>query len=533
VSKVIGSADLLSNVVVPSIKRCLRSDLDANLSDGAFAGLSFTADSWQDFNQNHFVGITVHFVDEAFKLRSRVLDLIRFSGSQTALALEQHISMQFQKLCPERFQSRETLIFGGTVDGAKNYQKAVADFLGIENRVHCLCHTLNLAVEDVINRVRLIALFFIILLCISYSFDLQEPWKALMDYITKVKSICNNVEHRSKFQSHCSTLGVGTSTFVNPCDTRWIYWDGVLERYCRLGPALLALRDEHAFKNDTDVENFVCVPKFTQLKFIQQCLHKVNILNKHLQEQDKLIITRIPSLVNQLLSNIDELMSSRDYDAGTVQFAFDLHTALDHRLGYINTVVNPILLTSAVDPRYCELPQVTTEIRTCIYHRISQVATLIDSDLEVDFADKILETVIKAMKHFKASICDDWSTELIMNKFWDSQKNSMNFTNACSSILDVVLATTLCHDLEITMPFRFVARYLLSAQPTSSMSESTFSLAKLQQSDRRTRLSDETLNCLTEIHSTCRSWTAQDYEDFAHRYVQHIQSYPSIVVVDE
>jgi hypothetical protein len=146
----------VANVIVPEIHRSLQSTIQDSVTSEDFCGLSFCADGWQDHNKSHIIGITIHYVDSRFNLHSKVLDLLEMSERQTSDAIRAHLQQQLNDLLG--VQLSDTQIHCGTVDGAANYQKAVADLLDVNSRLHCLCHVIDLAVEDIISKVRLVSI---------------------------------------------------------------------------------------------------------------------------------------------------------------------------------------------------------------------------------------------------------------------------------------------------------------------------------------------------------------------------------------
>jgi len=123
---------------------------------------SFTTDIWSSLNNEAFIGVTIHYITNEWKLKHFTLEITQITGSHTGAAICEFISNLL-----EEFNLKEKILSITTDNGSnmvaacrllKNDLESTAP-----NFVHCrcVCHILNLAVsagikkeEDLIKRLR-------------------------------------------------------------------------------------------------------------------------------------------------------------------------------------------------------------------------------------------------------------------------------------------------------------------------------------------------------------------------------------------
>ncbi|CAG8842323.1 32534_t:CDS:1, partial [Racocetra persica] len=112
--------------------------------------VALIANFWTSLKMKNFIAITIHFIDNNWKLQHFVLDIFQFKGSHTG----QLIADKIYNLL-EEFQI-ETKIIGLTTDNAANMIFAanyLQDKLILNNFCHyrCIAHILNLVVSAGLN----------------------------------------------------------------------------------------------------------------------------------------------------------------------------------------------------------------------------------------------------------------------------------------------------------------------------------------------------------------------------------------------
>jgi hypothetical protein len=105
-------------------------------------GLGLTLDFWQEeFRKITYVSLTMHFVDENYNLKSRILNSNEFGFDKKTA---DNIKLWFnEKICQLKIESKKYLVVS---DNASNLVAAFGD-----KRIACICHCINLAIQSAIN----------------------------------------------------------------------------------------------------------------------------------------------------------------------------------------------------------------------------------------------------------------------------------------------------------------------------------------------------------------------------------------------
>lgn len=102
-----------------------------------------TTDSWSSFNNDSFIAVTVHFIDENTKLQCYLLECINYTQSHTASNLAQFLSDVFYKW---KIHDKVSAI---VTDNAANVLAAVK--AGNWRSIGCFAHKINLVLQDAIG----------------------------------------------------------------------------------------------------------------------------------------------------------------------------------------------------------------------------------------------------------------------------------------------------------------------------------------------------------------------------------------------
>lgn len=121
--------------------------------------VTLTTDLWTSRNSDSFMGVTAHFIDETFEIKSILLDVCLFEGSHTSI----NIASELNRLVQE-WELQDNVLLAVT-DNANNVKKAVEDLKW--RHFGCLAHTINLIAQDglksinhLIEKIKLIVAFF-------------------------------------------------------------------------------------------------------------------------------------------------------------------------------------------------------------------------------------------------------------------------------------------------------------------------------------------------------------------------------------
>lgn len=121
---------------------------------------SFTLDAWTSKNMLPFMAIRTHWIDEDWVYRTVLLDFCYIEGK--------HDGENFCKIfleCLKRFEIPLLKVLAITMDNAtsndtfmealeKHGIKLGTNISSIENRVRCMPHILNLAVQDILDSLK-------------------------------------------------------------------------------------------------------------------------------------------------------------------------------------------------------------------------------------------------------------------------------------------------------------------------------------------------------------------------------------------
>jgi hypothetical protein len=99
--------------------------------------LSYTVDLWTSISNRCFVGLTVHWIDETWDLKSMCLGIGRLAGSHAAGPIASWLKEKFTDF------GIVDLVWCGVCDGAGNVVNSVVDELKHEHHF-CFCHLTNL-----------------------------------------------------------------------------------------------------------------------------------------------------------------------------------------------------------------------------------------------------------------------------------------------------------------------------------------------------------------------------------------------------
>ena len=103
-----------------------------------------TTDIWTSWSNQAYTGLTIHYVDQEFKLRSHLLETREFPESHTGA----NIAEELESIMDE-WKLHKQGLSAVTTDNGSNVVSAI-DILGCI-RMPCFSHTLQLAVEQVLK----------------------------------------------------------------------------------------------------------------------------------------------------------------------------------------------------------------------------------------------------------------------------------------------------------------------------------------------------------------------------------------------
>lgn len=130
-----------------NLKKDVNQLLDKELPTTGTVAL--TSDGWQASNQNCFLAVTLHYINNQFEFRSMLLECKGYkgkhTGTQIASVLEEVINSypsvsnpNLQRVC--------------TTDGASNMAKAIRETNPVVSQLICVAHMLNNAIQEAVTK---------------------------------------------------------------------------------------------------------------------------------------------------------------------------------------------------------------------------------------------------------------------------------------------------------------------------------------------------------------------------------------------
>lgn len=189
-----------------------RFDIAVTLVHGFFEKynhrLCFTMDGWSSITLNAFLALTVHFIDDNWKLQACTLDFIPHFGDHSGASLAKSVYASLKRFGVHDKVLTFTMDNASANDTFTSELEALMKDDGIEwkgkaFRVRCFAHVLNLAVQVAVGHECLKPL-------IDRAADLARFIRSSGQRIDKLKKICEELEPPVSFKK--PTL---------PMPTRW------------------------------------------------------------------------------------------------------------------------------------------------------------------------------------------------------------------------------------------------------------------------------------------------------------------------
>lgn len=136
------SRKTLSNVLLPAKFEEVHQKTREVLKNAK--SVTITTDSWTSCNNDGFIGVTAHFIDNNFELKSILLEVDSSSINHTS----QNLARELDRITSDwGLQDKILLCLS---DNAANIKKAIIDELHWKH-LGCVAHTVNLIVKDALE----------------------------------------------------------------------------------------------------------------------------------------------------------------------------------------------------------------------------------------------------------------------------------------------------------------------------------------------------------------------------------------------
>lgn len=174
---------------------------------------SLTTDLWTAINMDSYCGITVHFIDNQWRLRFLILDICPMPQPHTGEAIKDILlSVVTEFGIGDKLLTLATDNASSMVSGFK--------LLAVEMRVkynreiyhiRCSTHVLNLAVQDGLKN----------LFDVEEEFDEDNLTSPLTKLRTAVNAIRRSPKNIDELKKHCENLEIEYHDLPHDCPTRW------------------------------------------------------------------------------------------------------------------------------------------------------------------------------------------------------------------------------------------------------------------------------------------------------------------------
>ncbi|XP_049877872.1 zinc finger BED domain-containing protein 4-like [Pectinophora gossypiella] len=270
---------VLSNNYLPALYETCMTKMKIKLETDA-ESICLTTDIWTSSVNDAYLGLTAHYIDPSFQIKSVLLDCTILPGSHTAENIKEHVLR-----IVENWKLKDKVLIVVT-DNASNMRSAV-EKMGWKH-FGCYAHTLNLIVKN----------------C-TVEDTADEEVRRL---INKVKNIVSHykksVKATEKLVSYQKQNGISAPKKVlQDVATRWNSTLKMLERFVELEDAIkatMALMDER-WESLTPDEWRICRELCTVLKPFHQLTETMSG-ERYVSGSQILILTRgLMSALNQML----------------------------------------------------------------------------------------------------------------------------------------------------------------------------------------------------------------------------------------
>ncbi|GBC26953.2 zinc finger BED domain-containing protein RICESLEEPER 2-like [Rhizophagus irregularis DAOM 181602=DAOM 197198] len=195
--------------------------------------VSITLDAWTSKNQISFLGITIHWITNDWKLENTTLDFSHIEGPHSG---ENLASKLFEVL--KEFELLQKIL-GISTDNTSNMNKmfskfeSICEYEGIEfiaknQRIRCLAHIINLAVQNILKTLKEEAPE-------NENEILQENTSTItLGVIAKLRTLIIKIrassQKKEKFKRQCIALNIKPLELIPDVKTRWNSTHNMIER---------------------------------------------------------------------------------------------------------------------------------------------------------------------------------------------------------------------------------------------------------------------------------------------------------------
>ncbi|GBC43795.1 zinc finger BED domain-containing protein RICESLEEPER 2-like [Rhizophagus irregularis DAOM 181602=DAOM 197198] len=286
--------------------------------------IALTADMWTSkFTNDAFLGLTVHYIDQKWKLQNFLLDIISFTKRHTGINIATSINnvlndfnLQEKTLALTTDNESAMIVCGRTL------RQQLITQLDSQNFRHyrCAAHILNLAA--------------------------QQGLEMISDEVIKVRELMNKIKHSIVISDQLKNLcSYAKITYLRPeldCKTRWNSTFNMLRKLEKMWRGLQLLAVENK-----EIQNLM--PTNNEWKIIKDTLTVLEPLEKatvYLSAARYPTIADVRFVFLGILDYLNDLIGSEEFSQN--ELASSINQKIDDYWKYID---EQTLVAAILDPR--------------------------------------------------------------------------------------------------------------------------------------------------------------------------------------
>lgn len=310
------SRHAISKTAIPALyEECLNSTRNLIKSGNSFC---ITTDCWSSRNTDSYIAITAHFINEHFDLISVLLECSLMCSTHTS----QNLASEIKRIVTDWGIEENILL--AVSDNASNIKNAISKGLDLKH-LGCFAHTINLVVNEALN---------------------VDEISGLIDKIkTIVAHFKRSCTANEKFMTYQKNIGEKPLKLIQDVATRWNSTYFMLERFTKLETAVrstVALLDKN-LPVLTAEEWKECSQLCKVLKPIE---HVTAVISGEKYCSASLVIP----LTNGL-QNVCRNLLKKDFTSSVMEVVKKLQAGLNARLGNVENSAT-LSVCTFLDPRF-------------------------------------------------------------------------------------------------------------------------------------------------------------------------------------
>ena len=330
----------LRAILDPMYSYVLR-ELRADLRRASAVSISF--DLWTAVDASHYLGISYHWIDQNWRQRAHVLDLLQFQASATGELLAHILEERFDQHLPP---ADVVVVLAASVSDRGGNARLARDLVvSKEQSEHCVPHLLKTALDNLTEHKPKYSN--------TYWRDMALDMSSLVQLLTLFNNKPSNLAAlHAALPEELKHLGL-----VFPNDTRWEGRLRMVQRALRLKEGLVSVCQEQLGSLQTTCggpDDFLTAPYWARLDAYAACYGLVNGFSQKMQGDGALksaVLVDYYELHALLLAPSD----SNAFTATGAHFAGALDVCFKPIVETVNNTTKAALLDPRNYPRVLEL----------------------------------------------------------------------------------------------------------------------------------------------------------------------------------